>query len=82
MDSIIKYLFLFIFSIQSTFCDKSALIVIDVQKCFLPNGSLAVPEGEEVIPVINSIRDKFDVVVLTQDWHCQDHVSFATQHPG
>jgi len=78
----IKYLILAILSIQSIFCDKSALLIIDVQKCFLPNGTLPVPEGEAVIPVINSIRDQFDVVVLTQDWHCEDHVSFASQHSG
>ena len=57
------------------------LLVIDVQNCFLPGGSLEVGEGAQVIPVINSIRDQFDVVVLTQDWHCPQHISFASQHP-
>ena len=61
---------------------KTALLIIDVQNCFLPGGSLAVNDGDKVIPVINRIRDNFDVVVLTQDWHCPDHVSFASQHQG
>ena len=61
---------------------KSALLIIDVQNCFLPGGSLAVTDGEKVIPVINDIRSLFDIVVLTQDWHCSDHVSFASQHSG
>ena len=60
---------------------RTALLVIDVQNCFLPGGSLEVGEGAQVIPVINSIRDQFDVVVLTQDWHCPQHISFASQHP-
>ncbi|XP_046545588.1 nicotinamidase-like isoform X2 [Haliotis rubra] len=66
--------------------DKAALIIIDVQDCFLESGTLPVPEGKEVIPVINRIRsayeDAFSMVVLSQDWHCSDHVSFASQHPG
>ena len=61
---------------------RTALLVIDVQNCFLPGGSLEVGEGAQVIPVINSISDQFDVVVLTQDWHCPQHISFASQHPG
>ncbi|KAK7475678.1 hypothetical protein BaRGS_00033104 [Batillaria attramentaria] len=66
--------------------DKVALIIIDVQDSFLPGGSLAVDEGEEVIPVINKIRQDFKddlaLVILSQDWHCPDHVSFASQHAG
>lgn len=61
---------------------KSALLIIDVQNCFLPGGSLAVNDGDEVIGKINSIRNHFEVVVLTQDWHCQNHISFASQHEG
>ena len=62
--------------------DKSVLIVVDVQNCFLPGGSLAVPKGEEVIPVINRMAKAFRHVVLTQDWHTADHISFASQHQG
>ncbi|XP_076459421.1 nicotinamidase-like isoform X2 [Babylonia areolata] len=65
---------------------KAALLIIDVQDCFLPGGSLAVPEGEQVIPVINQLREehgeRFNLVVISQDWHCADHVSFFSQHPG
>ena len=56
---------------------KEALLIIDVQNCFLPGGSLGVTDGEQVIPVINSLREKFDIVATTQDWHPADHVSFA-----
>ncbi|MCA6118337.1 bifunctional nicotinamidase/pyrazinamidase [Bradyrhizobium sp. WSM 1738] len=62
--------------------DASALIVIDVQNCFLPGGSLAVKDGDQVIPVINRLAKGFANVVLTQDWHTADHVSFATSHSG
>src|ERR1700756_3376374 len=62
--------------------DTSALLVIDVQNCFLPGGSLAVKEGEQVVPVINKIAKSFANVVMTQDWHTVGHVSFASAHPG
>jgi len=62
--------------------DKSVLIVVDVQNCFLPGGSLAVKDGDQIIPVINRIAQKFAHVVLTQDWHTPGHVSFASAHPG
>ena len=62
--------------------EKSALLVIDVQNCFLPGGSLAVNGGEEVIPLINGLRDKFDVVAFTRDWHPANHISFASKHNG
>jgi len=62
--------------------DSSALLVIDVQNCFLPGGSLAVKEGEQVIPVINRLAKGFANVVLTQDWHTPGHTSFASVHPG
>jgi nicotinamidase/pyrazinamidase len=61
---------------------SSALIVVDVQNCFLPGGSLAVKEGDQVIPVINRIAKGFQNVVMTQDWHTPHHVSFASSHPG
>ena len=63
-------------------CKKTALLIIDVQYSFLPGGSLAVTDGDAVIPAINAIRDQFDIVAISQDWHCSDHVSFASQHPG
>ncbi len=58
------------------------LLVIDVQNGFLPGGSLAVGRGDEVVPLINAIAQRFRYVVLTQDWHPADHVSFAANHPG
>ena len=60
--------------------DASVLLVIDVQNCFLPGGSLAVKDGEQVIPVINRIAKGFANVVMTQDWHTVGHVSFASSH--
>jgi nicotinamidase/pyrazinamidase len=62
--------------------DKSVLIVVDVQNCFLPGGSLAVKDGDQVVPVINRIARKFTHVVLTQDWHTPGHMSFASAHQG
>jgi nicotinamidase/pyrazinamidase len=61
---------------------KSVLIVVDVQNCFVPGGSLAVKEGDVIVPLINRIAKGFENVVLTQDWHTADHVSFASQHSG
>jgi len=62
--------------------DESVLIVVDVQNCFLPGGSLAVKDGEQVIPVINSLAKGFANAVLTQDWHTPGHISFASAHEG
>ena len=59
-----------------------ALLVIDVQNCFLPGGSLAVGKGDEVVPIINRLAKSFTTIILTQDWHTQDHKSFASAHPG
>ncbi len=61
---------------------RKALIIVDVQNDFCPGGSLAVPEGDVVVPVINRIQSLFDVVVATQDWHPLNHISFAVNHPG
>ena len=58
------------------------LILVDIQNDFLPGGALAVPKGDEVIPVANRIMPLFDLVVATQDWHPADHGSFASRHPG
>ena len=62
--------------------EASALLVIDVQNCFLPGGSLAVKDGEQVVPVINRLAKAFSNVVLTQDWHTGGHISFASSHAG
>jgi len=59
-----------------------ALLLIDIQHDFLPGGALAVPEGDVIIPVVNKIQGKFDLVVATQDWHPANHKSFASQHSG
>jgi nicotinamidase/pyrazinamidase len=61
---------------------RDLLLVIDVQKDFCPGGRLAVPRGDEVVPVINLLASRFAHVVLTQDWHPPDHLSFASSHPG
>ncbi|ASJ76032.1 bifunctional nicotinamidase/pyrazinamidase [Granulosicoccus antarcticus] len=60
----------------------AVLLVIDVQNCFLPGGTLAVDNGDQIIPVINSLGAKFQNVVFTQDWHTPEHASFASTHPG
>ena len=62
--------------------EASALLVIDVQNCFLPGGSLAVKDGDKVVPIINSLSKKFAHVVMTQDWHTPGHISFASSHSG
>jgi len=62
--------------------DQEVLLVIDVQNDFCPGGSLAVPDGDAVVPVINRLARDFAHVVLTQDWHPAGHSSFASAHPG
>jgi nicotinamidase/pyrazinamidase len=57
-----------------------ALILVDIQYDFCPGGSLAVPNGDEVIPVVNRLQSAFDLVVATQDWHPRGHGSFASTH--
>ena len=61
---------------------EDVLVVVDVQNDFLPGGSLAVAGGDEIVPLINKLAQKFRNVVLTQDWHPADHISFASQHAG
>jgi nicotinamidase/pyrazinamidase len=58
------------------------LIVVDVQNDFCPGGALAVPRGDEVVPIVNRLAARFRNVVLTQDWHPARHFSFASSHPG
>ena len=62
--------------------DDDVLAVIDVQTCFLPGGTLPVPEGDQVVPIINRLAPAFRNVVVTQDWHTKGHISFASSHPG
>src|SRR5690348_10890227 len=59
-----------------------ALLVIDVQNDFCPGGNLAVADGDKIVPLINALALKFDHVILTQDWHPAQHISFASTHAG
>jgi len=59
-----------------------ALILVDIQNDFIPGGALAVPHGDEVVPVANRLQKHFDLVIATQDWHPANHGSFAANHPG
>lgn len=58
------------------------LLVIDMQNDFMPGGALAVPRGDEIVPLVNRLAANFEHVVLTQDWHPARHISFAANHPG
>ena len=62
--------------------DTDVLLAVDVQKDFCPGGRLAVPRGDEIVPIVNRLAAKFVNVVLTQDWHPAGHLSFASSHPG
>ncbi|WP_421774392.1 bifunctional nicotinamidase/pyrazinamidase [Gracilimonas sp.] len=59
-----------------------ALVIVDIQNDFCPGGALAVPGGDEVIEPTNKLATAFDCIVQTQDWHPQDHLSFASNHAG
>lgn len=65
---------------------EDALLIVDMQYDFMPGGALPVEEGDQIIQGINSIAEKFHTslakIVLTQDWHPQNHLSFASNHPG
>jgi nicotinamidase/pyrazinamidase len=61
---------------------RAALIVVDVQNCFVPGGTLPVAKGDEVVPVINRIAPAFENIVVTQDWHTPEHASFASSYAG
>jgi len=61
---------------------NTALVIIDVQNDFCSGGALAVPNADSVIPAINRLMPGFRHVFLTQDWHPEGHVSFASSHPG
>ncbi|MFK7802534.1 MAG: bifunctional nicotinamidase/pyrazinamidase [Anaerolineae bacterium] len=59
-----------------------ALYIIDIQNDFCPGGALAVDEGDQIVPIVNQLQAKFDLVIMSQDWHPADHGSFAANHPG
>ncbi len=59
-----------------------ALLVVDIQNDFLPGGSLPVPQGDEIIPLVNAMQQNAGLVVATQDWHPSNHKSFASEHEG
>ncbi len=61
---------------------NEALVVIDVQNDFCPGGTLAVADGDGIIPLVNDLIDRFEHVALTQDWHPPGHSSFASTHAG
>lgn len=63
--------------------EEAALVIVDMQNDFvLPTGSLSVSGATSLVPIINSVREKFHHVLITQDWHPLDHVSFVNNHPG
>ncbi len=62
--------------------NTDCLLIIDVQNDFCAGGALEVPDGDAVVPVINAISEKFRHRMLTQDWHPENHSSFASSHPG
>jgi nicotinamidase/pyrazinamidase len=65
-----------------TLTAEDALIVTDVQNDFCPGGALAVPKGDEIVPLVNRLIGRFNHVILTQDWHPSGHSSFASTHKG
>jgi nicotinamidase/pyrazinamidase len=62
--------------------ERASLLIIDVQNDFCPGGTLPVLEGDEVVPIINTLMEHFGSVVATQDWHPPGHISFASTHAG
>ncbi|MBL6448754.1 bifunctional nicotinamidase/pyrazinamidase [Fulvivirga sp. 29W222] len=58
----------------------NALMIVDIQNDFTPEGSLAVPHGDEIIPIVNELQKSFELVIATQDWHPRNHKSFASNH--
>jgi len=68
--------------VQDNRTTNTALLVIDVQNDFIPGGQLAVPGGDEIVPLINRLGRSFRQVILAQDWHPVGHASFASSHPG
>jgi nicotinamidase/pyrazinamidase len=62
--------------------ENRVLLVVDIQNDFCPDGALGVAGGDEIVPIINKLSRRFAHVIQTQDWHCEDHLSFASSHPG
>ena len=62
--------------------ERDVLLIVDVQNDFCPGGTLAVPQGDEIVPAVNRLTRRFAHVVMTQDWHPRGHRSFASAHPG
>ncbi len=60
----------------------NTLILVDIQNDFVPGGAVAVPEGDRIVPVVNRLQSRFDLIVATEDWHPAEHGSFAANHPG
>jgi nicotinamidase/pyrazinamidase len=65
-------------------CIMKALLLVDIQNGFCPGGNLPVPDGDTIVPVANQLIEQggYDVIVASQDWHPEDHGSFASRHPG
>ena len=62
--------------------DREVLLIVDVQNDFCPGGALPVPQGDDIVPVVNRLGREFAHVILTQDWHPRGHASFASSRPG
>jgi len=62
--------------------ESDVLLITDIQNDFCPGGALAVPHGDEIVPIVNRLAKGFGHVVLVQDWHPKGHISFASSHPG
>jgi len=62
--------------------ERDILLLVDIQNDFCPGGALAVPRGDEIVPLVNRLARRFRHVVLTQDWHPRGHGSFASTYPG
>jgi len=62
--------------------ERDILLLVDIQNDFCPGGALAVPRGDEIVPLVNGLAQRFRHVVLTQDWHPHGHGSFASTYPG
>ena len=67
---------------NTSITEHDVLIVTDPQRDFCPDGALAVPEGDSIMPLVNRLARHFAHVVVTQDWHPPGHLSFASAHPG